>query len=103
MTTDTNNAPDLAVTAALPPVPQPETCNNGHDWMEQLGTAWLVLTGYKNGRLIGDWPLVVVACHQDVDNGRYGIAVWSEGSVEVRGYTTAAARNADIHQYAEGN
>lgn len=93
--------PDPAVTAALPPVPQPDTCDDGYDWMEQLDTSeWEPLIG-RSGVMIGDWPHVCVAYHHDPEHRRYGIAVWSEGSVEVRGYTKADDRNADIDQYLE--
>lgn len=49
----------------------------------------------------GNWPYVCVAHHTDREHGRYGIAVWSGGSVEVRGYTTAADRDTDTDQYVQ--
>jgi hypothetical protein len=91
--TATAPTPDAAVTAALPPVPQPETCDDGYDWMEQLNGPWWPLVSFA-GRLAGDWPYVCVAHYTDRESGHYGLAVWDEGTVTVTGYGSGADRSA---------
>lgn len=90
-------APDDAVTAALPPLPQ-DLADDGYDWMDMLDGAWWPLAGFM-GRMIGDWPYVCVALHTDRDNGRYGLAVYKEGTVTATGYADEKARNAAALTY----
>ncbi|MFG3287304.1 hypothetical protein ACGF3G_00580 [Streptomyces sp. NPDC048179] len=92
-------APDDAVTAALPPLPP--LADEGYGWMESLtGTGWYPLVGFL-GRMIGDWPHVCVAFHTDRENGRYGLAVYSEGTVTVDGYADEADRTKAAEAYCE--
>lgn len=93
-------APDATVTAALPALPS-GPIDGGHDWMDLLSQRdWFPLAGL-GGRMIGDWPLVVVAFHTDRQSDRYGIAVYSEGTVSVGGYTSEEARNDAAELYCE--
>lgn len=99
MTEQTTTAqPDATVTAALPAVPHPDSCDDGYDWMDQLTSPWIAMP-HTAGRVLGSWPLVCVAFYTDRTQGHYGIAAYWEGSVEVRGYASEAARNADAEQY----
>ncbi|MER7497033.1 hypothetical protein ABT033_31110 [Streptomyces pharetrae] len=66
--------------------------------MDQLSPEWRPLAGTGTA-LIGHWPQVCVAHYNDREHDRYGLAVWAEGSVDVRGYTMAAARNTATDQY----
>lgn len=88
-------APDTTVTATLPPVPQPDTCHDGYEWMEQLAAPWWPVIGFM-GALIGDWPYVCVAMYTDRAGDEYGIAVWDHGVVTVYGYAVEETRQAAL-------
>lgn len=90
--------PDATITAALPPVPQPDTCDDGYDWMEQLVSPWWPLSGFM-GDMIGDWPDVCVALYTDRAGDEYGIAVWDSGTVTVYGYADEARRMEAVRAY----
>ncbi|MFI5814933.1 hypothetical protein ACIA7S_28740 [Streptomyces sp. NPDC051643] len=89
---------DTTVTAVLPPVPQPETCASGHDWIEQLASPWWPVIGFM-GALIGDWPYQCVAMYTDRASDEYGIAVWDEGAVTVYGYAVEEQRQNALKAY----
>jgi hypothetical protein len=97
--TATTPAPDAAVTASLPPMPP--LADEGYGWMESLtGTGWYPLIGFL-GRMIGNWPLVCVAFFTDRKNDRYGLAVYSEGTVTVTGYADESDRATAAEAYCE--
>jgi hypothetical protein len=95
--TATTPAPDAAVTAGLPTMPP--LADEGYGWMESLtGSGWYPLVGFQ-GRMIGDWPYVIVAFHTDRQNDRYGLAAYVEGTVTVTGYADEDARNKAAEAY----
>lgn len=87
--------PDENVTAALPPLPPAEGCDDGYDWMELLGGPWWPLAGFM-GRMVGDWPYVCVALYTDRQQDVYGLAVWDRGRVSVSGYAVERDRTAAV-------
>jgi hypothetical protein len=101
-TTTAEDAPNAEVTDALPPVPSEDGCDDGYDWMERLPEpTWRVQAGNAERRMLGDWPYVVVAFHDDPWNNRYGLAVFDDHAVKVTGYTSAGARDRAADEYAE--
>ena len=89
--TTTDQAADP--TALLPALPDPSG-GYGYDWMEAVEDAangWRVVAGMKDGRQLGDWPLYIVAVYRDKDRGLYGVASYTEGDIEVSGFTDRPA------------
>ncbi|MFD0264496.1 hypothetical protein ACFRKE_23600 [Kitasatospora indigofera] len=80
-------------TALLPALPDPSG-GYGYDWMElveEAGSGWRVVAGIADGRLLGDWPLYIVAVYRDKERGLYGVASYTEGDIEVSGFTDRPA------------
>ncbi|WP_333746218.1 hypothetical protein [Streptomyces sp. IBSBF 2950] len=101
-TTPTPYVPDAdeVITASLPRVPGAKGCDDGYDWMERLEGPWWPLAEFL-GRMAGDWPDVVVAHYTDRRQECYGIAVWAEGEVSVRGYDSEEDRTAATLPYLQ--
>ncbi|MEU3499104.1 hypothetical protein ABZ747_37170 [Kitasatospora cineracea] len=79
-------------TALLPDLPDP-TGGYGYDWMElveEAANGWRVVAGIKDGRQLGDWPLYIVAVYRDKEQGLYGVGTYTEGDIEVKGFTDRA-------------
>lgn len=86
----------------LPYPPDPEACDTGYDWIEQLrGTGWREVSGLPDNRLLGDWPYQVAAHHDDPERDLYGLAVYTEGDVSVEGFRDRAKRDDATTAYAE--
>ncbi|WP_331731820.1 hypothetical protein [Kitasatospora sp. NBC_01300] len=79
--------------ALLPGLPDP-TGGDGYDWMElvdEANSGWRVVSGLKDGRLLGEWPYVIVVIYRDKEQGLYGVATYTEGDIEVSGFTERPA------------
>ncbi|MFE0461832.1 hypothetical protein ACFW1A_21550 [Kitasatospora sp. NPDC058965] len=96
-----SQAADLTV--LLPELPDP-TGGFGYDWMElveEAANGWRVVAGIKDGRLLGDWPLYIVAVYRDKEQGVYGVGTYIEGDIEVKGFTDRAEYLAALLSHAE--
>ncbi|WP_030277083.1 hypothetical protein [Streptomyces sp. NRRL B-24484] len=79
---------DAEATEMLPAVPDGRVgCDDGWDWMEALSDGWHAVAGLKDGTLVGEWPLYIVAIYADPHRSVYGLAVCIEGDVTVQGFT----------------
>lgn len=95
---------EAIATELLPDLPDPDLyeSGNGYDWMEQLrGTGWHPVPGSADGRLYDNWPYQVIAHHNDPERELYGLAIYTEGDVSVRGFRTRAARAKAADAYLE--
>lgn len=102
MHTDPNTIHQAVATSLLPDLPDPEACDTGYDWIEQLrGTGWHAIAAAAGGRLLGDWPYQVVAHFNDPDRHLYGIGVYTEGDVSVEGFRDKTARDRATDAYLE--
>ncbi|GAA2802683.1 hypothetical protein GCM10010441_29240 [Kitasatospora paracochleata] len=101
--TPTTDSQAADATALLPELPDP-TGGFGYDWMELVAEAasgWRVVSGLKDGRLLGEWPLYIVAIYRDKAQGLYGVATYIEGDIEVKGFTDRAEYLAALLSHAE--
>ncbi|WP_030237094.1 hypothetical protein [Streptomyces sp. NRRL S-350] len=79
-------------TALLPDLPDPSG-GDGYDWMELVEEAadgWRVVSGLRDGRLLGEWPYIIVTVYRDKEQGLYGVGTYTEGDIEVKGFTDRA-------------
>lgn len=83
----------------LPPVPEPGW-GDGYDWISALGpTPWREVAGTEDW-LYGDWPYVVVAYYNgsDLTPAVYGLAVYTEGDVQVAAFGSSTQRRDYVRQ-----
>jgi hypothetical protein len=83
---DWSQAPESPSVPLLPVIYQ-----NGDDFMEQLEDGYVVPAWGLSGWDLGNHPLVIV-CHYDKP-GAYGLAVYTEGDVEVKDFLNREERD----------
>jgi hypothetical protein len=84
--------------ADLPSLPD-SLWNQGYDWLGPLRHGWYGVSSWgRGGWDLGSWPRVVIA-HYDGE-GRYGLAVYVEGDVEVTAHATREDRDRVTDQQA---
>ncbi len=76
----------------LPPLPR-EGVDDGSDWLDGLSHGWYMVPAWgRDGWDLMEWPHAAAA-HFDGD-GRFGLATYEEGDVEVRSFATREERDA---------
>ena len=87
----------------LPPLPyEGRYDGTGYDWMEAVEASrcgWHPAASWGlDGWDLGKWPYVIV-CHHD-SPGRYGLAVYCEGDLDVWAFDTEAERDRETDTIA---
>lgn len=91
--------PDLA------DIPEPlpgGMASSGFDWIDRLSHGWHVEPVWgRDGWDLGSWPLVAVGLFVDEVHGRYAVATYVEGDVDVRRYGSLGALHVAVNEIAE--
>lgn len=86
----------LHTPATLPPLPRPPAGEQGYAWIAQLTHWHPVPTWGRDGWPLGDWPHLVIAHTDPTDDdphAAYGLAIYCEGDITTRPYSTRLARD----------
>jgi hypothetical protein len=83
----------------LPPLPP--TLGYGYDWMERLSGGWYVVSIWgSDGWNAGDWPLVILVHYDNDDAATYGMAVYTEGDLDIKEFKTRQERDQATNEWA---
>ena len=86
-------------------IPEPlsgHMASSGFDWIDRLSHGWHVEPVWgRDGWDLGSWPLVAVGLFVDEVHGRYAVATYVEGDVDVRRYGSLGALHVAVNEIAE--
>jgi hypothetical protein len=79
----------------------PVIYDDGYDFMEQLSGGWYVVPAWgSDGWDAGSWPLVILV-HYDGDNEvPYGMAVYTEGDIDIKEFKSLQERDQATNEWA---